>query len=76
MSTEPPKKPDSPFRLNTGRIVLLALGVLMLIYIIGAFSGSLTNYQMVKEGAQDQKDAQQAAPAEPAPTTPAPTPAN
>jgi hypothetical protein len=44
--------------------VLLVLGVLMLAYIIAAFSGSLSNYQLVKEGAQDQK----AQPVAPAPT--------
>jgi len=63
MSTEPPKPPDSPWRLNGSRIVLLILGVLMLAYIIAAFSGSLSNYQQVKEGAQDQK-------AQPADATP------
>jgi hypothetical protein len=68
MSIEPPKPPDSPWRLTGARLVLLALGALMLAYIVAAFSGSLTNYQAVKEGAQQQK-AQQAAPAE---TTPAP----
>jgi hypothetical protein len=55
MSTEPPKPPESPWRLNGSRVVLLVLGVLMLAYIIAAFSGSLSNYQQVKEGAQDQK---------------------
>lgn len=66
MSTEPPKPPDSPWRLTGARLVLLALGALMLAYIVAAFSGSLDNYQLVKEGAQAQK-AQQAAPAETAP---------
>lgn len=66
MSTEPPKPPDSPWRLTGGRIVLLVLGALMLTYIVAAFSGSLDNYQLVKEGAQEQK-AQQSAPAESAP---------
>lgn len=70
MSTEPPKPPDSPFKLNRSRIVLLILGALLLTYIIAAFSGSLTNYQLVKEGAQDQKAQQQAPAVEQA--TPAP----
>ena len=66
MSTEPPKPPDSPWRLTGGRIVLLVLGALMLTYIVAAFSGSLTNYQAVREGAMEQRT-QPAAPAEPAP---------
>jgi hypothetical protein len=70
MSTEPPKPPDSPFKLNSSRIVLLALGAILLAYIISAFMGGLTNYEQLKEAAQDKK-AQQAAPAEPAPATPA-----
>jgi hypothetical protein len=65
MSTEPPKPPESPFKLNRSRIILLVLGALLLTYVIAAFSGSLSNYQLVKEGAQDQK-------AQPAATTPAP----
>lgn len=68
MSTEPPKPPDSPWRLNPARIVLLVIGALLLAYIVAALSGSLTNYQLVKEGAQDIKAQQQAAP--PAETTP------
>lgn len=70
MSTEPPKPPESPWRLNGSRVVLLILGVLMLAYIIAAFSGSLSNYQQVKEGAQDQKaqPATEAVPATPAPS--------
>jgi hypothetical protein len=64
MSTEPPKPPDSPWRLNGSRVVLLILGALLLIYVIAAFSGSLSNYQQVKEGVQDLKT--QPAPAEPA----------
>ena len=66
MSTEPPKLPDSPWRLTGSRIVLLALGALMLAYIVAAFSGSLDNYQLVKEGAQDIKALQQATESAPA----------
>lgn len=66
MSTEPPKPPDSPWRLTGGRIVLLVLGALMLTYIVAAFSGSLTNYQAVREGAMEQR-AQPTAPADTAP---------
>jgi hypothetical protein len=67
MTTEPPKKPDSLLKLNPARIVLLILGAILLVYIIAAFSGSLTNYELVKEGAQDITAQQQA----PAPATPA-----
>jgi len=67
MSTEPPKTPDSLWRLTPSRIVLLILGAILLAYIASAFLGGLTNYQQLKEGAQDQK-AQQAAPAETAPS--------
>jgi len=63
MSTEPTKQPDNnPWRLNGGRVVLLVLGVLLLAYIASTFMGGLTNYQQLKEGAQQQK-AEQAAPA-------------
>jgi hypothetical protein len=68
MSSEPPKQPTSPWRLTGGRIVLLLLGALMLAYIVAAFSGSLTNYQTVREGAMEQR----AQPAAPADTAPAP----
>jgi hypothetical protein len=70
MSTEPPKPPESRLKLNSGRIVLLVLGVVLLLYIASAFLGGLTNYQQLKEGALEQK-------AQPAATTPpAPAPAN
>ena len=71
MSTEPPKPPESLWRLNPARIVLLALGVVLLAYIVSAFMGGLTNYEQLKEGAQAQK-AQPVAPA----AAPAPAPAN
>lgn len=66
MSTEPPKPPDSPWRLNTSRIVLLVLGVLILLILISSLMGGMTNYQQLREGAQEQK-AQPTAPADPAP---------
>jgi hypothetical protein len=44
-----PKKPDSPFKLNRSRIVLLLLGALLLTYIISAMLGGLGNYQKLKE---------------------------
>jgi hypothetical protein len=61
MTAEPPKKPDSPYKLNSGRVVLLVLGALALIYTASALLGGLGNYQQLKEGAQEQK----AAPAAP-----------
>ncbi|OEO29605.1 hypothetical protein VW23_024810 [Devosia insulae DS-56] len=49
--SEDPKKPDSPFRLNRSRILLLLFGALLLTYIISAMLGGLGNYQMLKESA-------------------------
>ena len=49
--SEDPKKPDSPFRLNRSRILLLLLGALLLTYIISAMLGGLGNYQQLKESA-------------------------
>jgi len=49
--SEDPKKPDSPFRLNSARIVLLLLGALLLTYVISAMLGGLGNYQQLKESA-------------------------
>ena len=64
--TDDPNKPQSPWKLNSSRVVLLVLGALLLVYVIAAFSGSLTNYQLVKEGAQDAQIQKQA----PATTSP------
>lgn len=59
MSTERPEPnrdaPKGPFTLTPARIVLLILGALLVLYTISAFMGSLTNYQLLKEGAQAQK---------------------
>ncbi len=54
MSDEP-KKPPSPFSLNPGRIVLLILGVLLLLYFASALFGGLGNYQQLKEASQAAK---------------------
>lgn len=70
MSTEPPKAPDSPWRLNQSRIVLLVLGAVLVLILISSLMGGMTDYQQLKEGAQQQK-AQQAAPTSPAPAAPA-----
>ena len=75
MSTEPPKPPDSPFKLNSARIVLLILGAILLVYIASAFFNGLGNYEQLKEAAQDAK-AQQATPDVSTPETLAPAPAN
>lgn len=59
--SEDPKKPDSPFKLNSGRIVMLVLGALLVLYTLSALFGGLENYQQLREAATDvqQKDAQQ-----------------
>ncbi len=49
--SDDPKKPDSPFKLNRSRIVLLLLGALLLTYIVSAMLGGLGNYQQLKESA-------------------------
>lgn len=48
------EKPLSPWKLNPGRIVLLILGVLLVLYTISALMGGLTNYQVLKQGATEQ----------------------
>ncbi len=50
--SDDPKKPDSPFRLNSAHIVLLLLGALLLTYTVSALLGGLGNYQQLKEAAQ------------------------
>lgn len=56
MSDTPPPEgntPDSPFKLNTGRVVLLVLGLLLVLYTLSALLGGLGNYEKLKEGALD-----------------------
>jgi hypothetical protein len=71
MSTEPPKTPESPWRLNSSRVVLLVIGALALAIVASTLMGGLNSYQQLREGAKEQQ-AQQAAPA----AEPAPAPAN
>ena len=53
--TDDPNKPQSPWKLNSSRVVLLILGVLILIYVASALLGGLGNYQQLKEAAQGAK---------------------
>src|SRR5262249_40196423 len=43
------QKPIGPFTLTPARITILILGVLALAMIIGAISGGVTNYQLLRE---------------------------
>ena len=47
-----PVKPDSPWRLNTARILILVLGALVLLYAVSTQLGGLGNYQLLKEAAK------------------------
>ena len=61
------EKPPSPWKLTPGRIVLLIMGLLLVLYTAAALLGSLTNYQLVREGAREQTSAPGAqVPGEPA----------
>lgn len=57
------EKPLSPWKLTPGRIVLLILGVLLIVYTASALLGGLSNYQMLREASSP---AESATPAEPA----------
>lgn len=45
------EKPPSPWKLTPGRIVILILGILLILYTASALMGGLTNYQQLREGA-------------------------
>jgi len=64
--SEDPNKPQSPWKLNSSRVVLLVLGGFLVVYFISALFGGLTNYQELKEATQAAKAGAEA-PAEPAP---------
>ena len=52
MSDEKPEdKPISPWKLTPGRIVILIMGVLLLLYTASALMGGLTNYQTLRDAA-------------------------
>ena len=58
--SDSPQPPQSPFKLNRSRIVLLLLGGLLVTIILSTLLGGLGNYQQLREAAQD---ARQVAPA-------------
>ena len=41
--------PNSPFKLNPSRIILLLLGALAITYIVGALMGGVENYDELKK---------------------------
>jgi hypothetical protein len=53
---------DTPFKLNRGRILLLALGALALTYIIGALLGGVANYRDLREARDAALSSSQPAP--------------
>jgi len=50
--TDDSNKPQSPWKLNSGRVVLLVMGALLLAIITSTLLGGLGNYQQLKEGAK------------------------
>ena len=53
----------SPWKLTSGRIVLLILGALIALYTASALLGGLGNYQALREAADAKRVEQQTAPA-------------
>ena len=45
------EKPLSPWKLTPGRIVILVMGVLLIVYTLSALMGGLSNYQQLREAA-------------------------
>lgn len=43
------EKPLSPWKLTPGRIVILILGVLLIVYTLSALMGGLSNYQQLRD---------------------------
>ena len=44
-------KPISPWKLTPGRIAILILGVLLIVYTASALMGGLSNYQTLRDAA-------------------------
>lgn len=53
--TAPAQPPESPFKLNRTRFMILLLVALAAILIIGALSGGLEGYQQLRDGARQQQ---------------------
>jgi hypothetical protein len=53
----PPQKPDSLWRLNPARIIILILGALVLMILASSMMGGLGNYELLKEAATEAKPA-------------------
>jgi hypothetical protein len=45
----PDDKPIGPFKLTSGRIVLLVMGLLLVLIIASQLMGGLSNYQQLRE---------------------------
>lgn len=54
--TPPPDKPISPWKLTPGRILLLVMGILLIIYTASALMGGMANYQTLKDAATTAQD--------------------
>ena len=50
-----PQKPDSPWRLNPARIIILILGALVLAILVSSLMGGLGNYELLKQAATEAK---------------------
>ncbi len=61
--TNDPDKPKSPWQLNSSRVVLLVLGVLLVLIMASTLLGGLNNYQQLREGAKEQTAPVESAPA-------------
>lgn len=64
--TPPPPAPEaklSPWKLTSGRILLLVMGALLLVYVASALLGGLDNYQALRQ-ASDAARLEQQAPAQ------------
>jgi hypothetical protein len=51
--TNQPTPPLSPWTMTPARITILVLGVLALIFIVGAIMGGVSNYQALKEASSE-----------------------